>query len=723
MRHLSLLCALCVLCGLDRPACPQDRQDKEVIQKCGATARASMVALEFHLKKKTRIEKLEMEFDELDQEQQRILELSEAQQTLDLWGVAIDAETILIPDYTLRAKDVEKIVATGADGKPFEVVFAALLRNFDGVLLKPKDKAALTPVAFEAFEKFELGSNFYVVHMERVDRQWHLNVSPYIVTNLPLTDQKEWLLIDRMREGSIVFDSKGRCVGVPLDDYLWTREGGRNSFVGQSIVKDERLAFDDVDKKQKEIQKTITGSLKKVELMLRDDKPQEYYDPEATSARVALFGLPLDDKGTLLVPQEFTRDIVNKIEEIRVVERGGTVPTTFVGCFKDFGGIIVRADGLKTEPIHRLDLTALDPGSLFFTITVEERFNRTFARVSTNRVYRVQKGQKGEWHLDAHRPIKAGAYVVDFEGRVVGFYSGNRKEEDLESAGVDERYGRYRGYQRDFLKHIFLFGELKEVLADPAKHFDPRAVPMTKKEEKTLVWLGVEYQELDKKLAESLGIQEKDLTNEGKRGLLLTDIYPNSPAAKVGLKPDDVLLTLTPDGGGATDLTPEVNRFERFRYGPGGFTPWRPRKNYLTSMLTSIGAGKKVAFTYLRGKEQKTAELTLEKSPIDYDTSGKYKDEALGFTVKDLTYEVRYFQKLDAAIGGVVIAKIESGSKAEVAKMLMLSIITRVNGTPLKDLSHLQGFLEEARAAKSKTITFTVQTFGQTRLVDLELMK
>ncbi len=703
------------------PGLPQDRQDKEIIQKCGATARASTVALEIHLRKKTKIEKLELEFETLDQEQQRILELAENQQTLDVWGVAIDAETILMPDYTLRGKDVDKIVATTADGKSFEVAFHAMLRNFDGVLLRPKEKAALTPIAFDTFEKFELGTSFYVVHVERVDKQWHLNVSPYIVTNLPLNDQKDWLLIDRLREGSIVFDAKGRCVGIPFDQYLWVRADGRNSFIGESILKDERLLFDDLGKREKEIQKSVSGSLKKVEVMLRDDRPRDYYDPEPQSARAALFGLPLDDRGTLLLPQEFTRDIVNKIEELRVVDKGKLHPCQFVGSFKDFGAILVRVEGVKTDAIHRGDLAELEPGALFFTITVEERFGRTFAKVGTNRVFRVEKGQKGQWHLDAHRPIKSGAYILDYEGKPVGFYSGSKKEEDLEQAGMEEDRYRYRRYQPDFQKHIFLFGGLKDVLAEPGPHFDPRAVPMTKKEEKTLVWLGVEYQELDKNLAESLGIQERDLTNEGKRGMLLTDVYPGSPAEKMGLKADDVLITLTPEGGSAIDLAPENDRFDRYRYRPEGYTPWRPRKNYLTSLLTSLGPGKKATFTYLRGTEKKTADVVLEQSPVDYDTSEKFKDDGLGFTVKELTYEVRYFQKLEANAGGVVVAKIESGSKAEVAKMQMLSIVTRVNGAAIKDLAHFKEMLEKTRAEKAKTITFTVQTFGQTRLVDLEL--
>ena len=52
------------------------------------------------------------------------------------------------------------------------------------------------------------------------------------------------------------------------------------------------------------------------------------------------------------------------------------------------------------------------------------------------------------------------------------------------------------------------------------------------------------------------------------------------------------------------------------------------------------------------------------QGPPSYDSAPKYKQEALGLTVRDMTYEVRrYLQKKDDD-PGVVISKIELGSKA-----------------------------------------------------------
>jgi hypothetical protein len=212
------------------------------------------------------------------------------------------------------------------------------------------------------------------------------------------------------------------------------------------------------------------------------------------------------------------------------------------------------------------------------------------------------------------------------------------------------------------------------------------------------------------------------LTNDGRRGLVVTEIYAGSPAEKAGLSVDDILLSVRPEGeASARDLVAEPDRFERMgRPGPyghrggGGAPPWKPTRNYLTTMLTEIGASKKATFDVLRGKQKRPVALTLEYAPVDYETAERYKDEVFGFTVKDLTYEVRHFQKIDPATPGVVVARIESGGKADVAKLPPLAIITRVNSVAVKNIEHFRELISSA-----KGVTLTTIAYGQTKLVEL----
>jgi hypothetical protein len=131
-------------------------------------------------------------------------------------------------------------------------------------------------------------------------------------------------------------------------------------------------------------------------------------------------------------------------------------------------------------------------------------------------------------------------------------------------------------------------------------------------------------------------------------------------------------------------------------------------------MLTEIGASKKATFDVLRGRQKSPVALTLEYAPVDYETAERHKDEALGFTVKELTYEVRHFQKIDPGTPGVVVARVESGGKADIAKLPPLAIVTRVNNVAVKGVDHFRELVSNA-----KSMTLTTIAYGQTKLVEL----
>jgi S1-C subfamily serine protease len=715
----SLLAALVAL------AVPAPQEDREAVRKAFDLVHKSFLGIDVTLRKKTRLEKAELEEEALDAEAQRILQLAENDQPLETWGVAVAPDLILLPDHGLKPSDVEKIEAVDATGARFGARLAGVGRTLDFVLLRPDPPRELTPLSFGEWKEPRLGETFHVTYADRVDHRWHLNVSPYIQTNAPLVGAKDWFCIDLMRPGSVVGDKDGVPVGIALDQYLWVRPDGRSSFLGKAILADERVT--DLEKRYETIRRAIAPSVKKIEILFRADRPAERYMPpeDAKAGRASVFGVALDDQGTLFVPEELTRDMVRKIEDLRIVEGGQVVPATFVGSFRGFGGFLVRAEGLRTVPGIAPQGAAPPPGDLFFTARFEDRFGRSRIQVEPNRLFRTERGLAGAARLQPRRRLQAGTFLLDFEGRIVGCATSDRKEEDLDDVALEasrERFALQRslsGYGQEHLRRLLYFSEIRDVLAQPASHFDPRAMPMTKKEEKRLVWLGVEYQEVSKPIAEALGIQERDLTNDGRRGLVITEIYAGSPAEKAGLRVDDLLLSVQPEGeASARDLVAEVDRFGFGRMGGGmrerGGPPWKPVRNYLSTMLTEIGASRKAVFEVLRGKEKSKVTVPLEIAPVDFETAERHKDDALGFTVKELTYEVRHFQKLDPAVMGVVVVKVESGSRADVAKLPPLSIITRVNDQAVRDLAHFREV-----TASGKGLTLTTLSFGQTRLVEL----
>jgi S1-C subfamily serine protease len=716
-----LPCVLAALWGSGVHA----QEDREAIRKVYDAVHQSFVGIDVTLKKKTRLEKAELEEESQDAEAQRLFQLSENEQPFETWGLVLEKDLILMADKTLKESDIEKIRVSAAGGTTFEAKIHGVGRNHDFVLLKPLEPRELVPLTFSDWEPPKLGESFHVTHADLVDSTWQINVSPYIMTNASLLESKGWFCMDMMRPGSVVSDKKGATVGIALDAYLWTTPDGRSSFLGKSILADDRLS--DLEKRYEPIRKALPAVIKRVELTFRSEKPQDRYMPpdEGQTGKATVFGVALDDKGSLFVPQDLSRELVRKIEDISVVEDGKPHPATFVGLFRGFGGMIVRAEGLQTHAGLVRDGQAPPRGQLFYTATFEDKFGRSRIKLDYNRLFRTERGLAGEARIQPRKRIKTGSFLLDFDGRVIGVATLDKKEEDFDEVAAEssrDRYfyaGRYRaGYTPEHLRRLIFFSEIEAMLANPAAHFDARAVPMSKKEEKKLVWLGVEFQEMTKPLSESLGVQERDLTNDGRRGLVVTELYSGSPAARAGLKIDDILLSVQPDGESARDLVAEVDRysFGRGMYPDrrGGAPPWKPTKNYLTSVLTEIGATKKVTFDVLRGKDKSRVSLPLEYAPTDYETAERYKDDALGLTVKELTYEVRHFQKLEPGVSGVTVAKVESGGKADVAKLPALSIIVKVNDVAVKDLAHFRQL-----ASSPKGLTLTTVLFGQTKLVEL----
>src|SRR5436309_423100 len=170
-----LLCAaLCPLWPMPSLAAQEDR---EAIRKVDEAVHKSFVGIDITLKKKTRLEKAELEEEAQDAEAQRLFQLSENEQPFETWGLVIEKDLILMADKTLKESDIEKIQVTDAAGAKFEAKVHAVGRNYDFVLLKPAEPRELVPLAFSDWEQPKLGESFHITHAELVDHAWQINVS------------------------------------------------------------------------------------------------------------------------------------------------------------------------------------------------------------------------------------------------------------------------------------------------------------------------------------------------------------------------------------------------------------------------------------------------------------------------------------------------------------------------------------------------------------------
>jgi len=318
----------------------------------------------------------------------------------------------------------------------------------------------------------------------------------------------------------------------------------------------------------------------------------------------------------------------------------------------------------------------------------------------------------------------AGSWLLDLDGNWAGFMASERSEDEAlskfsASAPTSTMPVSLPGAPR---LRPFMFADLKPHFANPRGHFDPEMVPVTEQEEKRLVWLGVEYSRLTKELAQSLKCEKA--TRSGLVGLMVTTIYPSSPAAKVGVRENDILLRLLPEGKdqpvelrGSRFQPPTIRPSSRFITRPF----WRSRKTRFTQMLTVLGPGTKAKLRLFREGRERDVDVTLEKAPPDFGSADEYKDEALGLTAKDLTYEVRHALSLGAAEPGVIIAKVESGSPASQAKLQRYELIVSVDGGQLRNVDDLKKTIEAARNAGRTQARLLINRLGESRFADLNL--
>lgn len=321
------------------------------------------------------------------------------------------------------------------------------------------------------------------------------------------------------------------------------------------------------------------------------------------------------------------------------------------------------------------------------------------------------------WRRNLYPEIPDGgegkSFLFDSEGRLVAFPVSRRQK-----ASVEERWS-YDGAV------LTASGDFKQLLSDLtardaskpgaekqwSRHIDPSNVPLTEEQENRLAWVGMELQPLNKELARANNVSK--LSGDGKIGALVSYVYQGSPAEKAGVEIGYILLRLHVEGH-PKPLEVQIEPYgflgrafpwEQYdqlteQYFDRMPRPWPPAENTVSRALTDLGFGKKFRAEFFSDGNVIYKDSEVVQSPPHYDSARKHKSEPLGLTVRDLTYEVRrYFHKKDDD-PGVIVSKIEPGSKASVSGIKPYEIITHVNRAPVMsadDFSKLIVDREELR--------------------------
>jgi C-terminal processing protease CtpA/Prc len=214
-------------------------------------------------------------------------------------------------------------------------------------------------------------------------------------------------------------------------------------------------------------------------------------------------------------------------------------------------------------------------------------------------------------------------------------------------------------------------------------------------------WLGVESQEVSAEKA-------KELKLPAERGVLLERVVPDSPAAKGGLKDNDVITEINGVRvEGAAQFRRMIHEIPAGR--SAQFTVWRDGRAQTISV--TLGKSEDRGNMWLKSAPRAFS-FQLPKIEIpevapmpDMDWGGNYGVLAggrprLGIDAEDLSGQFgAYFGAPDGE--GVLVREVNSGSPAEKAGVKSGDVITSLNSERIRSLGDLREKLAGKRAEKT----------------------
>ncbi len=177
-------------------------------------------------------------------------------------------------------------------------------------------------------------------------------------------------------------------------------------------------------------------------------------------------------------------------------------------------------------------------------------------------------------------------------------------------------------------------------------------------------FLGAQLQDLDPDLAEAFGIKARS-------GAVLVNVIENSPAARAGLQPGDVVVEIN----GKT-----VESAAALRNEVG---------------LSRIG--EKLTLTYIREGKRRNINIKVAERETAEIPSDLRNERLAGATFGDIPEQSPAFGR----IRGVMVFEVEQGSRVAAAGLREGDIISSVNRTPTRDL---QEFLRVVNLVKGQML-------------------
>lgn len=207
-------------------------------------------------------------------------------------------------------------------------------------------------------------------------------------------------------------------------------------------------------------------------------------------------------------------------------------------------------------------------------------------------------------------------------------------------------------------------------------------------------FLGIQPGEVDRTMARALGMDRA-------RGIVITEVEPDSPAESAGLQEGDVILELNGN---------EVRTATDFRVD-----------------IASRKPGDIVELEIFRDGSTQTLEVELAELDMEERASSVTNEErqelaeALGFSVDELTDSIRRQLNLNSSVEGVVVSNISQGSSAFRQGLRQGDVITQIAEMPVTEPGEFFAAMRSVITEENDVVLMRVNRQGRSMFVAFEL--
>ncbi|MGD8453226.1 MAG: hypothetical protein PVJ57_15520 [Phycisphaerae bacterium] len=635
-------------------------------------------------------------------------EVIREQRPLEAPGYLIGPDRVLVRDPGLHPRFIEKIEVRAGDqvvsAKP-----AAYTEREPGLVLElAAPLSAAKPFAFDASRE----GPYFVASYQFSNATWGAGMKSLSGVVVTCDTGLQFRQVD---SSTVIVDASGQPVAVTLSGELPLTDAWRGSPADWPACSAEEM-----EKHLKHVEGIAKQNILHVTLKFRSprkDSQRDYYrnyDDEEAATEMQTVGI-LRDERTLLILGTLKPAVTARLERIQVrLADGEEVAAHFGHTLREYGCFVAELE----EPLSaNLEIAQGDLRELRNRLLVAVEVNvygeECIMRFLPGRIPSFRVAHKHNIYPELPQR-EDNLYLFTLAGKLVAAPLEVRAPANTESRW----YGRTGPMCTPLTPVVAL-------LADMVANADPSNVPLTEEEESRIAWLGVELQNLDADLARAHGVS--DLTQNGSTGAIVSYVYPGSPAEEKGVQPGWVFVRLHP----ADHPKPVPVRADEDYYGmafpwdrldelPEEYyneipAPWPSVDNTLTQALTEMGFGRAFQAEFFHDGKKETRDFTVVQSPPYYGTAPRFKSEELGLTVKDLTYEVRRYFRLEEGDPGVIVCKIEPGSRASVAGLKPFEIVTQVNNEPATDAATFGKLISSA----TEELRLNVKRMARSRVVKI----